>query len=180
MKKAIGIGIVVVAGSFIFLVYNGVFNDMKVSEAELGPFTFVFERHRGPYHATGPLFAKVSATLAGDLACAQLYGIGVYYDDPRTVAPEALRSDIGYAIEKPDADTAIKIAARLAVRDIPRTRYAVIAFPFKNRLSVMIGAMKAYDPLYGYVSRQGYRIAPAMELYDRKGGTILYAVPLAR
>lgn len=113
--------------------------------------------HAGPYHEIGRAFQRVSAILttrnlwpeAGRM-------VGVYYDDPQSVEPAALRSAAGFEFAGPIPDGLEEVT-------IPAGRFAVLRFrgPYS-------GLPAAYDHLYGdWLARAQCepRDSPAAEIY---------------
>ena len=120
--------------------------------------TIIYLEHVGPYDQIGPLFGQI----AGYAAARQLAGqiVGIYYDDPVTVAPENLRCDIGIAVPEgtmPDSGFGIQeIPARTVA-------YATLKGPYDK-------IAEDYPHMYEWIEKKGYKIGgPLMEVY-LKGG----------
>jgi AraC family transcriptional regulator len=115
--------------------------------------------HRGPYPEIGAAFQKGAAILsARGLWPSVRGGVAVFYDDPAAVAPDALRSHAGWALDDagsvPDGMEEVRLAAGPAA-----------VLHFKGPYS---GLQLAYDYLYGVWLPQSGREAadaPPVEVY---------------
>ncbi len=185
MLKKILIGLVVVvvalaAACSAWLGYMGFFSKINVSENELGPLTIVYVTNKGPYSDISPAMMTVSEKLKADFNVTPSKGIGIYYDDPSKIKPADLRSDIGILLEGKDAAKADVVMKKMKVKIMFRKKYATAEFPIKNNMSYMIGAMKVYPVLMGYIKANGYKMTPAIEIYDIKANKITYACEIKR
>ena len=115
--------------------------------------------HTGPYMQIGAAYDQLSAELAALNLWDQTRGlVGVYFDDPSIVAPQALRSFAGVIV---DAD--LPLPAALTELTIAGGRYARLAFT-----GPYTGFGLAYEWLYGdwlAGSGEAMRDAPSWELY---------------
>lgn len=155
------------------LAYLGVFTGVKVSETKIGPLTIVYEPYVGDYKNTGKIFNKVYQDLlkAGVKATRSL---GIYYDDPKVVLKEKLRSDCGVVLEKEALAKIAELQKKFKIKKIAEQASVVVEFPMKNALSFMIGPSKAYPALGKFLTEKGYQMTSVMELYDMQAKKILY------
>ena len=113
----------------------------------------------GPYMQIGAAYDQLSTVLSTLDLWPQTRGmVGVYFDDPSIVAPEALRSFAGVIV---DAD--LPQPAGLDALEIAGGRYARVAFK-----GPYTGFGLAYEWLYGdwlAGSGEALRDAPSWELY---------------
>ncbi|MFQ6551321.1 GyrI-like domain-containing protein [Aestuariibius insulae] len=115
--------------------------------------------HRGAYDKIGRAFEKASAIISGRNLWPQTRGmVGVYYDDPMSVAPEDLRSHAGVVLTEdaplPDGFEEVTL---------PAGSHAVLDFtgPYS-------GLQQAYHHLYGdWLEGSGKEPSdtPSFELY---------------
>ncbi len=115
--------------------------------------------HTGPYHEIGRAFEKLSASMAarGLFAHAGKM-VGVFYDDPASVAPAELRSHAGFEL----ADQATLADPLQDVR-LPAGRHAVLTYT-----GPYAGLPAAYDQLYSvWLPASGEEPAdsPSFEVY---------------
>lgn len=115
--------------------------------------------HRGPYPLIGQAFEKLAVTVgARGLFSRMGTMVGVYYDSPADVAPEALRSHAGY-----DCGPETPIEPPLVEVILPAGRHAVLTYrgPY-------VGLQAAYDQLFGqWLPQSGEEAAdsPVFEVY---------------
>lgn len=159
--------------------YLGVFSTVKVTEREIGPFTYVYEKYVGPYQNTGPVFDKVYKALKTD-GIESLLGIGIYYDNPKTVPTTKLRSDCGSIIEAKDLRKLVKLEKKYQVAMLDKSNCLVAELPIKSVLSYMIGPAKAYPAMTKYAIAKGLKAGLVFELYDMPHSKILYVMQIIK
>ena len=180
-KKWIIIILVLVSIVTSTLFYMGFFKSMRVTEKESGPHYLMYKKHQGAYEELGPIFRALYA-LAEKQKIKQPIMFGIYYDDPKTVDPNKLRSEVGVALKATDFSR-LKASAELKQSGVlfkllPRYKYAVVEFPFRNMFSIFIGVSKAYPALNEYMQAKGYPLFTykeknheenfALELYEQE------------
>jgi len=120
--------------------------------------TMIYLEHVGPYDQVGSVFGQIAEYAAQKQLAAQV--VGIYYDDPATVAPENLRCEIGIAVAEgtmPDSG--------FGIQEIParKVAYATLKGPYDK-------IAEEYPYLYEWVEKNGYKIAgPLMEVYLKAG-----------
>ena len=157
-----------------FLAYMGLFSSPKASEKNIGPYTFIYEEFIGPYKDTGPVFDKIYKALEKHGIKTTL-GIGIYFDDPKNVPQDKLRSQCGVIINEKDLSKVEEQGKSYKIGHIERGKSIVVEFPIKNSLSYMIGPMKGYPALTKYIEGKNYTIKNyAFEIYDIPSKKILF------
>jgi hypothetical protein len=180
MKKVL-IGLVILLAIIvIFLVYSGLFSTITIVEKEIGPYTLVFEEYRGDYSNAGTIFRRVYDVLEKDYGIKPERGFGIYYDDPRTVPKEKLRSDVGCVINARDAGKLNAAGAPFKVRGMKKTMSVAADFPFRSMVSVYVGVMRVYPKMDAYIKDRKLATEYSMELYDFESKKILYAFPIKK
>lgn len=115
--------------------------------------------HRGPYIEIGRSFEKLGTILSGRGLADRMQGmVGVYYDDPGSVAAKDLQSHAGAVL--PDG---MALPEGLEEVTLAPGRFAVLRF--KGHYA---GLQSAYDYLFGpWLAGSGeeLRDAPAIEVY---------------
>lgn len=115
--------------------------------------------HQGPYHEIGRAFEKLAATVGARGLFDQIGAmVGVYYDSPDDVAPDALRSHAGFVVR---AET--EVAPPLEEVVLPSGRHAVMLVK-----GPYVGLQGAYQQLFGtWMPGAGEEMAdsPAFEIY---------------
>lgn len=186
MKVLKWVLIVLVVLVLIFLAYLwnlGAFSRLTASEQVLGPYTIAYTRFVGPYQGTGKVFMNVYNIMKGaGLAVSEKSdSIGIYYDDPKTVAPDKLRSDCGLIIPAGDLAKAKDLAKNgLQVLTLPKQDCVIVEFPIKGVASYMIGPGKAYPVLMQYAQTKGYKTSMVFEYYDMANKKIVYAMVISK
>lgn len=182
MKKIlIVLGILIVLAAVIAISYAnylGAFTKIKVSEKEMGPFYFVYTMHKGDYSKVGPVMLNVCNKLTSQFNIKPERMMGIYYSDPKTVKTADLKSDVGCLLEKADSHRADEIMSRMKVRIMFPKQYCTAEFPMKNQMSIVLGIMKVYPEITKYMKSNGYRMTPAMEIYEK--GRIVYAFEIKK
>lgn len=109
MKK-----IIIILISFILLLtaisvagygYYGGFKKIHVETKQAGGEVFVYEEHIGPYSETGKIADKIYYALLNEDKIETFRGCGIFYDNPKQVESDKLRSEIGCILENPNDET---------------------------------------------------------------------------
>jgi DNA gyrase inhibitor GyrI len=171
MLKKLLIGLVVViviiaAAGAGWLSYMGYFAKVEVKEQMLGQLTFVYVPHIGSYATVGADMMNVSARLKSEFGIDSSKGMAIYYNDPSKVKEADLKSDVGCLLEGKDAAKADTVMTRMRVKILYAKRYSTSSFPIKNKMSYMMAAMKLYPALMEHMTANGYKMTPAIEIYD--------------
>jgi hypothetical protein len=182
MKLVIGIigGILLTlaAVAAIFLGYLGFFSSYTAQVKEMGPYTFVYESHIGPYSETKKVFDSVYGKLKKKGIATEV-GMGIYYDHPSEVEASKLRSDCGSVIAEKEKKAFQKVRKEFKVKEIDKTKSVVVSFPVKNGFSYMVGPMKCYPLLHDYIKKNNLTpINAPYELYEVKKNLILFVMPV--
>ncbi len=157
----------------VYADYGG-FRTISFKIETQGGETIVYETVTGDYSQTPKVLDKIYYSLLNDEKIATTKGIGIYYDNPKKVEKDKLRSEIGCIIENTDSATLIKLSEKYQVKALPQSSFVVAEFPFKGQLSVLLGIMKVYPTLEAYSKEHGYSDSPITEIYDVPNGKIIY------
>lgn len=167
--------IVAVALYFIMeLIQNGIFSSPVITEKEIGPYTLVYTSYIGEYKNVGPVMDKVYYDLKNKYGIATTKGFGIYYDDPKKVSNDKLRSIIGCIVESKSINEIGELRSSFGVYEYPKSKSVVAEFPYKGKMSVIIGILKCYPKLSAYIDSRNYASVPVMELYDQPNKKIEY------
>lgn len=178
MKKLGIILVALVLVVFGLLAYSGLFATITIAEREMGPYTMLVKNHTGSYYKTGAVFDEVETLLKKKLDTAGMLGVGLYYDDPAKVEAEKLRSSCGYIVTTADLEKLGALPEGLVIKKFEAARCAVALFPRRSFLSYMIGPSRVYPKLAEYGKTRTFTGEYALEIYDQKGGTISYCMPV--
>lgn len=157
-----------------FLGWAGLFSEIRITEEKTGPFIVAYDVCKGPYRKTAGIMDKIYNTLLGEKGVAATRGFGLYYDKPGTVADEHLRSIAGCIIEKEYENKIQGRNLKFRTGIIPESNAVVARFPYKGKISVLIGVMRVYPELNRYMSEKKLPMGPVMEVYDVKNASISY------
>ena len=158
---------------FVYAYYGG-FSKVNFRIEKQGGETIVYENVTGDYSQTGKVSDRIYYTLLNDEKIETTKGIGIYYDNPKKVAKEKLRSEIGCIVENADSVTLTRLAEKYQVKMLPHSEFVVAEFPFKGQLSVLFGIMKVYPALDKFSKEHGYTDSPITEIYDVPNKKIIY------
>jgi len=160
-----------------YFYYMGFFNKIEITEKEMGPYKVVFKEHIGDYKETGKIMDEIYYSLLDDDV--ETYkGFGIYYDDPKVVEKDKLRSIAGSIIEEKDYDKIDKLKDKSDIKTIDKTRSITTEFPFRNKMSVIFSLMKVYPELNKYIDSKGYKKGDVMEVYDVPNKKINYVAEI--
>jgi len=170
------VGIIVTAILFIAMqfIQQGLFASATVTEKDFGPYVLVYKKHIGEYKNVGPLMDSIYNDLKDNHAITTTKGFGIYYDDPKKVSKEQLRSIIGCIVETKTIAELEALNNAYGVSMYPKSKSVVAEFPYKGKLSIIIGIYKAYPKLSSYIAKNKYSLTPIMELYDLPNKKIEY------
>ncbi len=173
MKKFIKVSLIILSviflGIFGLLVQAGLFYKVQVKEDVTGPFTVVYTEHKGDYAKAVREGNTVYQVLVAEYGITPVKGFGIYYDDPKKVPKEKLRSEIGCIIEPSDYGKT-KIITKFKVRTLEAKKSLVAYHPFTNPFSVILGMSKVYPEFAKKPGSYNY----SMEIYDISSKTAVY------
>ena len=99
--------------------------------------------------------------------------MGIYYDDPDTVAENDLRFAVGSILAEgadatPDhAELSKYLSDGFKLKHFPKPEFAVVAtFPFRTTLSIYLAIWKVYPKLKEFIASKGLCAYPCLEIYD--------------
>lgn len=154
--------------------YYGGFKKISFRVENQGGETIVYENLTGDYSQSPKVSDRVYYALLNDEKIETTKGIGIYYDNPKTVEKDKLRSEIGCIVEKADSATLMRLTEKYQVKTLPQGKFVVTEFPLKGKLSIMFGIMKVYPALEKYCKEQGCTESPVTEIYDVPNKKIIY------
>jgi len=177
LKIIITIILVLLVAMIAFGYYIGLFSTPKVTEQTMGEYIYAYEEFVGDYKKTAPVFENVNKILA-NLGVKSTRGIGVYFDNPKEVPTDKLRSNCGSIIEEQDYPKVDTIATTLKIGKLNSGQSIVVELPLKNVISYMVGPMKAYPALMKYAQAKNFKTTLAYEIYDMAAKKIYYVMPV--
>lgn len=132
-----------VLGFGIYLAnYLGAFKDVDLSEATFGPVKLIYQDHQGAYHKIVSKIQEVEVwAKANGFSCAKTFG--QYFDDPRSVDEERLRSLGGCLVDEFPRN----LPPNFKTKEIPEGHFLQARFEG----SPGIGPMKVYPKAEKYI-----------------------------
>lgn len=158
----------------LFLAYQGVFNKITIQRKNAGPFKLVYEKHIGDYKQSGVIMDKIYYSLLEQDKITTYKGFGIYYDVPGETPAEQLRSIAGCILEKADWNSENVLKDKYNLKVMAESNFIYCEFPYKGKISVIMGIMKVYPALNKYFQQQNITRVPIMEVYDIPGKKIKY------
>jgi hypothetical protein len=179
-KKVKILGIIVITIAVIAIVClivlarYGLFNSVSISEKNVGPYLLVYKTHIGDYKSVGPIIGELNYDLRNNYSIETTKGFGLYYDNPQEVDKAKLRSVVGCIVEGRSVEDLKKVSIKYGAKEYPSSRSVVAEFPYKGKMSILIGIFKVYPKLGSYIKKHKYPQTPIMELYDQPNKRIEY------
>ncbi len=164
MKKVlIIIGFLVIA-VFTYLCIEGLLTDVVVTEQAMPGYSVMGFEHVGPYEKIGDAFQRIEAVAKENGVAVNM--IGIYYDDPKTVAKDSLRALAGLIVNSIDSMKLSGVTGMTSLT-IPAGDAVVCDFATKSAASMIIGAMKCYPKLTDYAvqAKRAESIRHVYEVY---------------
>ncbi len=142
-----------------------------------GPYTFVYHEFTGDYGRNGAMFSGLTDALRRH-GIFTTRSIGIFFDDPKTVRAEALRSICGVVIDEKDWSRIEGLDRWFKIQHIPRAKRIVAEYPITGPQSYAEGGARCYPALLAYAKSKGYTPFNSFEVYDPSAGKILYVACL--
>jgi hypothetical protein len=175
VKIISGVLALFIIGLIAFFGHIGVFSKVVIDEKEMGPFVLVYNEHKGDYKHTAKIQDDIYYSLLNDHKIETYKGFGIYYDNPKKVPVEELRSIAGCILEPSDYDKIEMLQENgFNIKEIPQQNSIVTEFPFKNQFSIIAGIMKVYPKIEKYIEKHNLTTSEMMEIYDVPSKKIIY------
>lgn len=162
----------------VYLSRHGLFSQIKIEEKNVGPYLLVYKEHIGDYKNTALVMDEIYYDLKDNYSIVTTKGFGIYYDNPKEVAKEKLRSIAGSIVEGSSLQDLGIISSKYTVKEYPASKSVVAEFPYTGKISIMLGVFKVYPKLNIYIDKKKYAPVPIMEIYDQPNGKIEYISPI--
>lgn len=160
----VGIAAAAVGAAF----YMGAFQSIAITEENRGPFTHVYrDMAAGEMSEVGEITTALDSVLESS-GFDDRKPLDVFFPDGR--------GQIGFSVEGVSGQELGVLGDAARVKIIGARRYLVTQFPWRNRLSFMVGYMKVDPALARYRDAHGYKKVEAIALSD--GDTIIYMQPV--
>lgn len=175
LKILVGVVLAIVTACVLAYGYYGGFTKVQFQTVKQGGEILVYQEFVGDYQQSGVIMDKVYSSLLNDYKIETRRGFGIYYDNPETVEASKLRSDLGCILEHKDSAKVAVLQKSFKVKTCPEGNYLVAEFPFKGKMSIILGIMKVYPALSEYMEENGFSDQVSiMEIYDTPNQKIIY------
>ena len=179
MKVIIIAGLGLLSIMLIVLTRMGLFSKNPIVEKKVGPLLLAYVKHVGDYKNVGSKMDSLFWDLTDNYGIETTKGFGLYYDKPSEVETEKLRSIAGCILEHVAPDDLLRIKQKYCVAEFPESQSVVAEFPYRGKLSILLGMLKTYPRLHAYIQDNGHSSAPIMEIYDQPNEKIEYISSLS-
>lgn len=139
--------------------YLGAFRSVTVTESEEGPFYFAYRELEGnSVSGVGAITTELNQELtSAGVSNKRPFDV---FQPPGSTAP----NEIGFVVSETDMQQLQQKNRSMKFRVIPRQQYMKATFPFKSRLSFVVGYIKV-EPAFGqHRATHGYAQTPAIAL----------------
>jgi hypothetical protein len=158
----------------VFIYFDG-FRKVKVTITKDGGEALVYEEFIGDYKLCGKVMDKIYYSLLEEHKIETFKGFGIYYDNPQKVEKSKLRSEVGCVLEDTSEEVIERLAGKYNIKLFPSKDFMLAEFPYKGKLSVMMGIMKVYPAINKFAKENGFdEDGWVMEIYDIPGKKISY------
>lgn len=171
--------LIIILTIFIILLlafgYYGGLTKITVDIKKQGGETVVYQKINGDYKQSGVIMDKIYNSLLENDSIQTYKGFGKYYDNPKKIDKNKLRSEAGCIIEETDLHKIDRISGDFNTMVIPQTEYITAEYPYKNKLSILFSLLRVYPALNKFAEDNGfYEDSPVMEIYDIPNNRISY------
>lgn len=164
MKKFLSVVVVIVALAAGIGYWFGMFEPLEFTETEMWEMPVLYKTHVGDYTQVGKIYDEMYVEFEEN-SIEMWVGFGVYLDDPQKVPKEELKSALG-SVYSGGVLTGSAIPAWWIHKITKEHKAVTVTFPYKNKMSFMLGVMKVYPAIKKYVEENDYPMVAVMEVYD--------------
>jgi len=172
--KLVMIVLSVVIVIILVLVYIGVFSEVVIEEATMGPYTYAYVSYTGPYKDVLTPMEDLKLKLR-EAGFTPTRGFGVYYDDPEKIDAKILKSDVGAIIPETEFDKMEANQVNFNFETIEASDYLVAEFKIKNAIADMYIPLKVNYVLSRYLKKNNLPYpSKVIEIFDTNPNRILF------
>ncbi|MCL3782031.1 hypothetical protein EMN47_16715 [Prolixibacteraceae bacterium JC049] len=160
---------------FLTISYYGAFKALHIETEHQGGETIVYKKATGHYQQTGKVMNEVYYMLLKQYNIETFKGYARYLDNPKKVEKAKLRSEVGSVVENKDLEKLTNLDSILHIDTIKPQTYITTTFPYKGKISVIMGILKVYAALNKHAAQNGSNSDGAItEIYDIPNKRIIY------
>ncbi len=160
----------------LFLFYSGYFNPVLFKTQTLPQYYLALRPLVGDYKNSPSIQAELMQELVdGGLVIDTTAGI--YFDNPKELEKDKLRSLVGVVIkaEQLDLFKALHSDARLV--ELEEQKAFHTSWNYKSGLSIMLAIMRVYPAIFKRAKRDHFEIFQSIEIYDFSQKRLDYYFP---
>lgn len=168
------------AALVLFFALYGGFKPIHFKTKICGGELLIYKECKGDYRKTGSVMDEIYYALL-DKGIETTLGCGIFYDDPRHVPREELRSEAGCLLPEQHYDKLEKLGNSFRKKELTRSEYLCTEFPYRNQFSILMASFKVYPALEKYLKKhEGLTKSTVIEIYDQEAGLIYYRISLEK
>ena len=175
MKSTLSVTLIALAAIVPILAWYGLFASVTFSQQSIPTFSFVYQKHVGDYRQSARIIKDISTYLR-DKGIATTSDMGLYYDNPRRIPVERLRFLAGSILPEGTTIKQASLKEGYRVATITGATLPTVRFPYKGKLSVVLGTLKVYPKLTAWFKINPGQEGPILEIYDNTKNEIRYLV----
>ena len=169
-KNMLLIAFVLVIAVIVFIWYMGVFQSIVIEERDRVPYILVYQEMTGnDMKQVGEITTKLDKLLTEH---------GITHRKPLDVFFPDNKAEIGFAVENSSSNQLRALGEQTKIREIPVQHYMVSHFPWRIKMSFIVGYLKVDPALKKYRSEHNYKTVEAYAL--NSGNTIDYMQPIIK
>lgn len=146
----------------------------KIKTEAVGGEMIVYKKVTGDYKQTSSVTTEVYEYLLNDFKIEAYKGVGIFYDNPKNVKKEDLKSEVGCIIESKDINKLTISNCKYEIKQLSYHQLSVTEFLYKGWISILIGLSRVYPKLEKYVEMHNLPNNPTIEIYDVPNEKIIY------
>ena len=158
----------------LILFYIGLFSEVVIEEMTMGPYSYAYVSHTGPYKDVLTPMEDLKLKLR-EAGFTPTRGFGVYYDDPQKIAANDLESDVGALIPENEFDKIEVNQDNFNFQTIEASDYLVAEFKIKNAVAGMFIPVKVNYVLSRYLKKNNLPYpSKVIEIFETNPDRILF------
>lgn len=162
----ITLAVIILIALGIYAYYGG-FAKVNIRVETLGGETIIYKEVQGDYKQTSAISDEMYSYISNNSTIKMHDGIAIFYDDPKKIATDKLRSDVGYIIEPKDIESLGELGDEYKIKTLPVEQAVTTEFPFKGNLSAIISFLRVYPAIEKYIQEHNLDNSDALiEIYS--------------
>lgn len=174
-KALIAIVTIIIVITISYLTYFWIFSKVVVYVAETGWEYLIYEEVLWDYNKTYEITDKIYYSLLNEDKIETYKWFWIFYDNPKDIESENLRSDAWCIIENKDIDKLEDLEEKYLIKQFSKSQYIIAEFPIKWFFSYTMWIIKVHPKLEEFaIENKLDPNSPVMEIYDIPNNKIIY------